>query len=269
MAMKSDGRTPRICGNYRLTLNPRLRRYAATTMEPEDFMKSLHGCQYFSKIDLADAYLQIPLNFEARYFTTIHTPWEMYQYNFLPFGFAIKGLDGVIAYRDDVLIFDLNKKEHDARPTQLLERFAAGNVAIKLSKCVFGVNSWEWSMECKDILRGLIRCVTDRPVLAPFSPSKPTILITEASDVGIGAELEQEGCPVICISRLLNAVEKGYSQTQEEALAVFWAFRRLHKYFLNCGLPSSLITKRYSSCSTPTNPSRSPLLLCYIGGTSP
>ncbi|VDP79148.1 unnamed protein product, partial [Echinostoma caproni] len=75
VAMKSDGGTPRICGDYRLTLNPRLRRCVANTMESEDFMKSLHGCQYFSKIDLADAYLQIPLNVASRYLTTINTPW--------------------------------------------------------------------------------------------------------------------------------------------------------------------------------------------------
>ncbi|VDP94691.1 unnamed protein product [Echinostoma caproni] len=39
VATKSDDRTPWICRDYRLTLNPRLRRFAATTMEPEDFMK--------------------------------------------------------------------------------------------------------------------------------------------------------------------------------------------------------------------------------------
>ncbi|VDP87157.1 unnamed protein product [Echinostoma caproni] len=89
VAMKSDGRTPRICRDYRLTLNHRLRRCAATTVEPEDFMKSLHGSQYFSKIDLADAHLQIPLDVEFRYLTTINTPWGMYQYNFLPFGLYV------------------------------------------------------------------------------------------------------------------------------------------------------------------------------------
>ncbi|VDP28119.1 unnamed protein product [Echinostoma caproni] len=34
IALNSDGKTPRICGNYRLTLNPRLQKCAATTMEP-------------------------------------------------------------------------------------------------------------------------------------------------------------------------------------------------------------------------------------------
>ncbi|VDP84440.1 unnamed protein product [Echinostoma caproni] len=76
----------------------------------------------------------------------------MYQYNFLPFGLhvssglfqsaivsVIKRFDGVLANQDDVLIFGLNKKEHDARLTQLLERFAARNVAIKPSKCVWWI----------------------------------------------------------------------------------------------------------------------------------
>ncbi|VDP90976.1 unnamed protein product, partial [Echinostoma caproni] len=44
LVMEGDGRKTRICGDYRLTLNLRLRRCAATTMEPEDFVKSLHGC---------------------------------------------------------------------------------------------------------------------------------------------------------------------------------------------------------------------------------
>ncbi|VDP23364.1 unnamed protein product [Echinostoma caproni] len=258
--MRSDGMTPRICGDYRLTLNPRLRRCAAIT---KDFMKSLYGCQYFSKIDLADAYLQIPLNVESRYLTTINTSWGMYQYDILLFGLhvssgffqsaidsVIKGLHVVLAYQDDVLIFGLNKQEHDARLTQLLERSVPKNVAIELFKCVLGVSElefpgftvdsrgyrlyptrfkpltnvksskdkthlrsvmeclqyytrfipnlvtrsqppfrfqcsddWDWSVECEEILRGLILCVTDRPVLAPFSLSKPTILIADASDV--------------------------------------------------------------------------------------
>ncbi|VDP38321.1 unnamed protein product [Echinostoma caproni] len=55
-----------------------------------------------------------------------------------------KELDGGLAYQDDVLIFGLNKKEHDARLTQLLERFAARNIVIKMSKCVFGGSELEF-----------------------------------------------------------------------------------------------------------------------------
>ncbi|VDP94555.1 unnamed protein product [Echinostoma caproni] len=49
IAIKSDGKTPRICGDYRLTLNPRLRKCAATTTEPEDFIKAIQVkyCYFF------------------------------------------------------------------------------------------------------------------------------------------------------------------------------------------------------------------------------
>ena len=157
VAIKSDGRTPRICGDYRLTLNPRLRRCAATTMEPEDFMKALSGSKCFSKIDLANAYLQIPLSETSKQFTTINTPWGLYQYNFLPFGLhvssgifqsaidhVLKGIYGVLAYQDDVIIFGRSKEEHDHRLRRLLHRFVEHNVAIKPSKCVFGESELEF-----------------------------------------------------------------------------------------------------------------------------
>ncbi|VDP66726.1 unnamed protein product [Echinostoma caproni] len=150
IAIKSDGKTPRICGDYRLTLNPRVQKCAATTMEPEDFMKALHGSTCSSNIDLADAYLQIPLAATCRHFTTINTTWGLYQYNFLPFGLhtsssifrvaiddVIRGLDGVLAYQDDVILFGTTKAEHDDKLLKLLERFAQNNVSIRASKCMF------------------------------------------------------------------------------------------------------------------------------------
>ena len=324
VAMKSDGSTPRICGDYRLTLNPRLRKSAATTMETEDFMKAMHGSQYFSKIDLADAYLQIPLHPDSKHLTTINTPWGLFQFNFLPFGLhvssgifqstiddVISGLQGVMAYQDDVIVFATSKEEHDKKLINLLEEFVKKNVCIKPSKCIFGsteleylgftvgVNGyrpdpsrfkplmnmqspkdqnhlrsimgylqyysrfipnfatkaqplfaaqsndeWNWTTECERILRELIQIITDRPLLASFSPSKSITLVTDASELGIGAVLEQEGTPVMCISRLLNSAEKGYSQTQKEALAVFWAVRRLHKYLF--GMHFTIVTDHHA-----------------------
>ncbi|VDP90250.1 unnamed protein product [Echinostoma caproni] len=150
IAIQSDGKILRICGDYRLTLNPRLRKCAATTMEPEDFMKALHGSTCFSKIDLADAYLQISLAPTCRQFTTINTSWGLYQYNFLPFGLhtssgifqaaideVIRGLDGVLPYQDYVIVFGTTKAEHDDRLLKLLEWFAIKNVSIRASKCMF------------------------------------------------------------------------------------------------------------------------------------
>lgn len=68
--MKSDGRILRICGDYCLTLKPLLRSCAATTTEPEDFIKFALDNRYFSKIDLVNAYLQIPLSSQSKSLTT-------------------------------------------------------------------------------------------------------------------------------------------------------------------------------------------------------
>ncbi|VDP93131.1 unnamed protein product [Echinostoma caproni] len=90
---------------------------------------------------------------------------------------------------------------------------------------------WKWT---------IIQIITDRPALTPFSPTKHPTLVTGASDIGFGAVLEQDGCPIVCISRLLNTAERGYSQTQKEALAVHWAVRRPHKYLF--GLRFTVVT---------------------------
>lgn len=55
-------------------------------------------------------------------------------------------------------------------------------------------------------------------------------LVVDASEYALGAVLEQQGHPVLCISRRLSKAEIHYSQTQKEALAIFWAVRHLHKY---------------------------------------
>ena len=74
----------------------------------------------------------------------------------------------------------------------------------------------------------------------PFSPNIRPVLITDASPTGIGAVLEQDGRPVLCVSRCLSKAEQGYSQTHREALAVYWAVSRLHKYLF--GIPFTIVT---------------------------
>ena len=118
---------PRICGDYRLTLNKCLLQRTCTTEEPEDILYRLSGSKIFSKIDLKDVYLQIPLDAESSELTVINTPFGLCKYNFLPFGLSvspaifqhvmnniIKGLTGFVVYQDDVIIHAVDKNSHDA-----------------------------------------------------------------------------------------------------------------------------------------------------------
>ena len=58
------------------------------------------------------------------------------------------------------------------------------------------------------------------------------VLVVDASEYSIGAVLEQQQHPMICISRRLKKAEYHYSQTQKqkETLAIYWTVKRLHKY---------------------------------------
>ena len=73
-------------------------------------------------------------------------------------------------------------------------------------------------------------------VMAYFDKTKQTELITDASPFGLSASLTQKDSGsvdrkvVAYISRSLSDVERRFSQTEREALAVVWAVERLHVY---------------------------------------
>lgn len=147
--LKSDG-TVRICGDYKITLNPviELDRYPLPRIE--DLFTKLQGGQTFSKIDLAHAYQQVLLSDESKMLTTISTHKGLFCYNRLPFGVSIgpsafqkimeivlQGIPGVICFQDDILVTGRNMKEHIARLEKVFSCIKECGLKIKKEKCVF------------------------------------------------------------------------------------------------------------------------------------
>ena len=72
--------------------------------------------------------------------------------------------------------------------------------------------------------------------MAYFDPSKETELITDASPIGLSAILMQKLSAsgdrrvVAYVSRALSPVERRFSQTEKEALAIVLAIEKLHIY---------------------------------------
>ena len=75
----------------------------------------------------------------------------------------------------------------------------------------------------KNSLGALLNFLSTDAVLRTYSLQKNSTLITDASHLGIGAVLEQDGHSVLWISGRLCKAEQGYSQTVLEALAIYWA----------------------------------------------
>ena len=78
----------RVCGDLKTTLNQAGPTEVYTLPRVEELLSDLSGGCYFSKLDLSDACLQLPLSDASKELVTINTLKGLFQYNRLPFGVA-------------------------------------------------------------------------------------------------------------------------------------------------------------------------------------
>ena len=139
----------RICGDYKLTVNGVAKLDTYPLPRIEDLFSSLSGGKYFSKLDLAQAYLQLPLDEASRKYVTINTQKGLYQYTRLPFGVAsapsifqrtmdnlLQGIAKVYVYLD-ILITWATEAEHLHNLQEVLSRLEQAGMHLKKDKCAF------------------------------------------------------------------------------------------------------------------------------------
>ena len=71
--VKTDG-SVRLCGDYKVTVNQVAKLDKYPILRIDDLFSSLEGGKTFSKLDLAHAYQQIPLDNDSKKFTTLTQP---------------------------------------------------------------------------------------------------------------------------------------------------------------------------------------------------
>ena len=85
--LKRDGNL-RLCGNYKVTVNQALTPDPYLLPRIEDIFAVQQGGTLFTKLDLSQAYQQLPLHLDSKKFTTINTHKGLFQYEHLPFGIS-------------------------------------------------------------------------------------------------------------------------------------------------------------------------------------
>ena len=86
----------------------------------------------------------------------------------------------------------------------------------------------KWEQEEQRALNELKEALVGDQVMSYFDPRKQTEIIVDASPVGLGGLLMQDGKVISYASRALSDVESRYSQTEQEMLAVVWGVGHFH-----------------------------------------
>lgn len=153
---KKDG-TVRLCGDFKITVNPALCVDKYPIPRIDDIFASLAGGQYFSKLDLSNAYLQMEMEEESKQLLTITTQKGLFKFNRLPFGVASspalfqKAMDQVLlglpythCYLDDILIGGPDELTHLKTLDAILSRLEEYGLHLKREKCLFFQESVEY-----------------------------------------------------------------------------------------------------------------------------
>ncbi|KAA3673507.1 uncharacterized protein DEA37_0009687 [Paragonimus westermani] len=120
---------------------------------PEDLFTKLNGGQCFAKVDLADVYLQIPVEEKSRELLTINTHRGLFQYTRLPFGIdtapaifqqimdtMLSDLPGCVACLDDIIIIGCDAADL-VQKLDMLSKIKEYGFRLRKEKCIFMLHS--------------------------------------------------------------------------------------------------------------------------------
>ena len=90
--------------------------------------------------------------------------------------------------------------------------------------------AWCWDKTHRLALENLKATIASAPVLSLLDPAKPVVVSVDASSVGVGAALLQEGQPVAYSSSTLTETQKRYFQVEKELLVIMFGLTKFRQY---------------------------------------
>ncbi|RWS20294.1 uncharacterized protein B4U80_01830, partial [Leptotrombidium deliense] len=109
-----------------------------------------------------------------------------------------------------------------------------GNIMYPITRLLRKDFSFKWCFNCEQAFRKIKEIIASDIVLAPFNPSRKTIISCDASSYGYGAvfsQIDDKGIrrPVAFCSRVQSDTERKRSQFQKEAGVIIYAIQYWHK----------------------------------------
>ncbi|XP_029162078.1 uncharacterized protein K02A2.6-like [Nylanderia fulva] len=147
--IKNDG-SVRICGNFKLTINPWLIIDRHPLPLIDEIFAALRNGKTYSQIDLTHAYMQIPVEESSRNYLAIITHKGLYRYTKLTEGIAsgpgdfqrkieqcLAGVRGAIPYLDNIFCTGETDEEHLQTLKEVFDRLGSCGFKVNIKKCDF------------------------------------------------------------------------------------------------------------------------------------
>lgn len=118
----------------------------------EHLLPKIRKAEYFTKLDIKNAFHQVELHPDSRHITTFISSKGLYRYKRLMFGITcapelfqkilekmLLKCDGAINFIDDILVYGRTEQEHDLRLQEVLQVLKENNVLLNDNKCLYKV----------------------------------------------------------------------------------------------------------------------------------
>jgi hypothetical protein len=150
LADKKNGKV-RFCVDFR-QLNKQTKKDSYPLPMMDEILAILGSANYFSTIDLTDAFWSIPIREKDIEKTAFISKFGLWEFLSMPFGltnapatqqrFIESVLQGLLfkccfAYIDDVVIYSENFEDHMVNIEQILERLRENHLVLQPAKCAF------------------------------------------------------------------------------------------------------------------------------------
>ena len=138
----------RMCPDYKVHLNRKIYTEDYPLPKPEYIFAKLAGANYFSSIDLKDAYWQIAIDEQSQKICAINTTKGLFKVKRLQMGMknsaaifqdamenvVLKGLSNVLAYQDDIIIYAKTKESLEKHFNAVKSRLISKGVTVNSAK---------------------------------------------------------------------------------------------------------------------------------------
>ncbi|GAB0088957.1 Zinc finger, CCHC-type [Sergentomyia squamirostris] len=144
----------RICADFKVTINKHIEKEHYPLPQIDELLAKVGSGKKFCIVDCMGAFQQILVNEASRKYLTVNTIKGLFRFKRLCFGVSVApsifqnimdqilaGIEGVVCYLDDLLIYGDNDEHVKKILWEVLGRMNHYNVKINVAKCKFFVDT--------------------------------------------------------------------------------------------------------------------------------